>query len=116
VEALGLWLDELPNKDCTVLKLRLKGTLGLAERAALDRTLADAALVFAGLERRDGVAIAPDDADLEALALSGFARATLDELARRQGDEAAGDALALLYRLAGGGGGSRVHPPIGGVR
>jgi DNA repair exonuclease SbcCD nuclease subunit len=116
VDALGLWLDEIPNKDCTVLKLRLKGTLGLAERAALDRALADAAAVFAGLERRDDLSIAPDEADLAALGLSGFARATLDELAARKGDEAAGDALALLYRLAGGR--SPEAPPItlGGSR
>ncbi len=117
IDALGLWLDEIPTKDTTVLKLRLKGTLGLAERAALDRTLADAQALFAGLERRDDLAIAPGDLDLAALGLSGFARSTLDELARRKGDEAAGDALALLYRLAGGGG-SRTHPPIplGGSR
>jgi len=102
VDALGLWLDGLPQKDRTVLKLRLKGTLGLAERAALDRTVAEARTVFAGLERRDDIAVAPGEADLAALRLGGFARATLDDLAARKGDEASGDALALLYRLAGG--------------
>jgi DNA repair exonuclease SbcCD nuclease subunit len=102
VDALGLWIDELPGKDCTVLKLRLKGALGLAERAALDRMLDEAKALFAGLERRDDLAIAPGEADLLALGLSGFARATLDDLATRECDETAGDALALLYRLAGG--------------
>ncbi len=102
VDALGLWLDELPEKDLTVVKFRLKGTLGLADRAALDRTLAEARAVFAGIERRDDLAVAPGDTDLAALGLRGFARSTLDDLAARAGDEAAGDALALLYRLAGG--------------
>jgi DNA repair exonuclease SbcCD nuclease subunit len=102
MDALGLWLDGLPEKDSTVVKLRLKGTLGLGERAALDRMLAEARDVFAGIERRDDLAIAPGDADLGRLGLGGFARATLDDLAARAGDEAASDALALLYRLAGG--------------
>jgi DNA repair exonuclease SbcCD nuclease subunit len=100
VDALGLWLDELPAKDTTVVKLRLKGTLGLADRAALDRMLAEQAHVFAGLERRDRFSLAPGEGDLAALGLRGFARATLDSLVAREGDEAAGDALALLYRLA----------------
>jgi DNA repair exonuclease SbcCD nuclease subunit len=115
VDALGLWLDEFPAKERTVLNLRLKGTLGLAERAALDRTLFEAQALFAGLKRRDTIAIAPREEDLAALSLGGFARATLDDLAGRKGDEAAGDALALLYRLAGGGG-SPAAPPIGGRR
>ena len=102
VDALGLWLDGLPEKDSTVVKLRIEGTLGLAERAALDRMLAEARAVFAGIERRDDLAVAPGDADLAALGLGGFARAALDDLAAKKGDEASGDALALLYRLAGG--------------
>lgn len=115
VDALGLWLDEMKDKDCTVLKLRLRGTLGLAERAALDRTLFEAQAVFAGVERRDDLTIAPGEQDLAALGLSGFAQAALDDLSGRKRDEAAGDALALLYRLAGRGG-SPVPPPIGGIR
>lgn len=102
VDDLGLWLAGLEEKDATVVKLRLSGTLGLAERAALDRMLADTRELFAGLERRDDLVVAPRDADLVALGLGGFARATLDELVARKGDEAGGDALALLYRLAGG--------------
>ncbi len=101
VDALGLWLDELPDKDCTVLKLRLDGSLGLAERAALDRVLAEAREVFAGLQRRGDPGVTPRDEDLAALRLGGFARVALDELVARK-DEASGDALALLYRLAGG--------------
>lgn len=99
VDALGLWLDGLPDKDRTIVKLKLKGTVGLAERAALDRMLLEQRDVFAGLERCDDLATAPGENDLAALGLRGFARATLDDLAARDG-EAAGDALALLHRLA----------------
>lgn len=100
VDALGLWLDEFPGKDRTVVKLRLEGSLGLSDRVALDRMLAEQAHVFAGLKRNDKFVLAPRDGDLVALGLRGFARATLDTLAARGDDEAAGDALALLYRLA----------------
>jgi DNA repair exonuclease SbcCD nuclease subunit len=112
VDALGLWLDGLEDKHTTVVKLKLKGTLGLAERTSLDRTLAHAREVFAAVERCDNLAIAPSGADLDALGLAGFARATLDDLAGR-GDAEAFDALTLLYRLA-----APEAPPIpaGGVR
>jgi DNA repair exonuclease SbcCD nuclease subunit len=101
VDALLAWLDALPDKETTVVKLRLKGTLGLAERAKLDRLLADARALFAGVQARGGVAVAPGASDLAALGLTGFAKEALDELAAAA-DEEAGDALALLYRLAGG--------------
>ncbi len=101
VDALGLWLDEQPQKDSTVVRLRLRGSVGLAELAALDRLLAEARDLFAGIQRRGKPGIIPRDEDLAALRLGGFARAALDELVARK-DKTAGDALALLYRIAGG--------------
>ena len=62
--------------------------------------------VFAAVEtwhRQTDLAVLPDDLDLSALGLAGFARATVEDLTARRDDPAARDALALLYRLAGGG-------------
>jgi len=105
---LAEWIDGLPDKDRTVLKLRLRGALGLADRAALEARLADAGTLFAAVERRtQDLLSAPGEDDFTALDLSGFARDALDVLTRlAQGQDAqapvARDALALLYRLVQG--------------
>ena len=46
----------------------------------------------------------PDDADVEALGLTGFAASAAAELAAEVDDPEALDALALLHRLAATGG------------
>jgi DNA repair exonuclease SbcCD nuclease subunit len=100
VDAVGRWLDGRTGKDCTIVKLRCEGALGLRARARLDEILELSRDLFAAIEVRDGdLALLPDD--LGELGLTGFAKATADRLAAGD-DPAARDALALLYRLGGG--------------
>ncbi|KAB1654835.1 DNA repair exonuclease [Pseudoclavibacter chungangensis] len=110
VDALERRLDELSDKDRTAVWLALGGTLSTAAAARLDAMLDEKREVFARLEhwaRHTDLVVVPDGHDFADLELGGFARAALDELverAAREGDDAAaaGDALGLLYRLAGG--------------
>lgn len=110
VSAVREWLDDIGDKRRTVVRLSLVGTLSLRERAELDQVLALSAERFAAVDQwqaTSDLAVRPDDGDLAALSLSGFAdeafRQLLDE-ARGRGEDAgvARDALALLYRLAKG--------------
>ncbi|MHC4578732.1 MAG: metallophosphoesterase family protein [Planctomycetota bacterium] len=102
VEALGTWLEGLPDKDRTILKLSFRGALGLDARGRLDALLGAFADLFAAIEERDReLTLLPDD--LAGLGLTGFAKATMEKLAARD-DATARDALALLFRLAGGAG------------
>ncbi len=108
VEALAQWLEAVPSKQTTVVKLALRGTLNLAASAKLEEILERNGLTFASLntwERHTDLVVAPDDADLEELTISGYVREGLRELrdqAATPGDDAivARDALNLLYRLA----------------
>ncbi len=110
VDALAADLESLPDKDRTAVWLALKGTLSTAQMARLDAVLDAAGDLFARLDhwsRHKDLHVLADDADFGRLGLSGFAQDALEELlSRAQGGEeqsaVAGDALALLYRLAGG--------------
>jgi DNA repair exonuclease SbcCD nuclease subunit len=98
-------------KDRTVLRLSLRGTLTVAERAELDDLLAAQEHLFASVrlwQRHTDLGIRLAGGELAALGLSGYASqaaARLAELAAPGGaDEAAraaADALTLLHRLAG---------------
>lgn len=108
-ERVHRFLDALPDKQRTIVKLSLVGQLSLADMARLDTTLDLAADLLAALERwerRSELVALPDDADFEGLGLSGFAADALHDLrevASGTGDDAlvASDSLGLLYRLAG---------------
>lgn len=107
VEQLATDLDALPRKDTTIVKLGLRGGLPLRAMARLEDVLAEAQHKFAAITRsksRTELVLLPDDLDLDELGLAGFARTAAEKLAARQDDPTAADALALLYRLAGGGG------------
>jgi DNA repair exonuclease SbcCD nuclease subunit len=103
-------LDDQPAKDRTILRLACVGTLSLRDAARLEEALERAGDVYAAVERwapAEDLAVLPDDEDLAALDLSGFAQATADELraiaAGAGGEErTAREALALLYRLSRG--------------
>ncbi len=110
LDTLGDWLDELPDKSTTILKLSFQGTLHLMDRLRLDVIL-DRARALVGAvelwERQTELAVITDETDFGDLGLTGFADATLRELqavATTPGPagETANDALALLFRLAGG--------------
>ncbi len=114
VELLRRRLQGMDAKSRTAVWLRLSGTLSTAAHARLQEVLDEASELFAKLdawERHTDLAVMPENADFEALGLTGFARQALDDLesvARGEGNHsdadvsAAQDALALLYRFAGG--------------
>ena len=105
LEFLDARLGALPAPERTALRLTCEGTLTLRQRARLDDVLAGHAPVLAALEvDTDELVTRPDDADVEALGLSGFAASAATELAAAADDAEALDALALLHRLAAAGG------------
>jgi DNA repair exonuclease SbcCD nuclease subunit len=106
---LDLNLDLMPDKDRTVLRLGLIGSLTVTDRAALDACLDKYSRLFASLRVWDShsdLAVIPADGEFSDLGIGGFAAAAVEELVEtaRAGDaETAGDAqaaLALLLRLA----------------
>lgn len=133
LEALDRKLAEVPDKERTVVRLGLRGTLGLAQHARLEATLERHADVLAALhrpEQHSDVVLVGDD-DLGELGLGGFLASALEEIredaaavhgtiegaARAEGlrepavfrpglpddETSARDALFLLYRLTQGG-------------
>ena len=105
---LDLNLDLMPDKDRTVLRLALIGSLTVTDRAALDACLDKYSRLFASLRVWDShsdLAVIPADGEFTDLGIGGFAAAAVEELVEtaRTGDaETAGDAqaaLALLLRL-----------------
>jgi DNA repair exonuclease SbcCD nuclease subunit len=112
---LDLNLDLLADKDRTVVRLALTGTLTVTDRAALDACLDKYARLFAWLglwERHSQLAVVPADGEFADLGIGGFAASAVDELVTtaRSGDgESALDAqgaLALLLRLTAAGSGA----------
>ncbi|MEV0797080.1 metallophosphoesterase [Kribbella sp. NPDC050281] len=103
--ALEDWFAELPEKERTYVRLAGDGSLTLPLLSRLDAMIDAQGEVFASVERWAKfwtVRPAPDTADLDALQLSGPARAAMEELrqALAGGDEGAGAALSLMHRLA----------------
>jgi DNA repair exonuclease SbcCD nuclease subunit len=109
VEALWKALEEIENKERTVVRLTLVGSLSLSLQEVLQNHLLAASDVFGAFEvREDALLLVPDDADFAKLGFSGFADGTVQRLRSKiaqGGDEsvAARDALMLLLRLARGG-------------
>ena len=106
VDALRDWLETPDNKERCIVRASLRGQVSVAQRARVDQMVDHFTDLLGGLEVRDGeggLAVVPDDADLDDFGVSGYARAALSDLAElAQSDEhavAAQDALELLYRL-----------------
>src|SRR5271163_1403499 len=106
---LDLNLDQMTDKDRTVVRLALTGSLRVTDRAALDACLDRYARLFADLRTWDShtdLAVIPAAAEFTDLGIGGFAAAAVDELVAtaRNGDaQSAVDAqaaLALLLRLS----------------
>lgn len=75
-------LDALPDKDRTVLRLGLQGTLGLAQHARLEELLERHAQLFGALHRpsqHTDLVLAGDD-DLVDLGLRGFLASAAEEI------------------------------------
>ncbi|MGB3352575.1 MAG: exonuclease SbcCD subunit D [Mycobacterium sp.] len=108
---LDINLDLMPDKERTVIRLGLTGSLTVTDRAALDACLDRYARLFAALvpwDKQTDIAVMPADGEFDDLGIGGFAVAAVDELvatARSTGEDAedARAALALLLRLAEGG-------------
>ncbi len=108
VEALRKSLEEIENKERTVIRLNLIGSLSLSLLGTLQNHLLAAKDVFGAFDAREDDLIAvPGDTDFTDLGFSGFADATVQRLRSRiveggdEGAEARG-ALMLLLRLARG--------------
>ena len=105
IQKLEDFFAELPEKERTYVRLAADGSLPLPLLSRLDAMVDAQGEVFASVERWAKfwtVRPAPDAADLDALQLSGPARAAMEELrqALAGGDEGAGAALTLMHRLA----------------
>jgi DNA repair exonuclease SbcCD nuclease subunit len=104
---LDINLDLMPDKERTVVRLGLTGSLTVTDKATLDACLDKYARLFAALtlwERNSEIAVLPADGEFDDLGIGGFAAAAVDELvatARSDGEDAddARAALALLLRL-----------------
>jgi DNA repair exonuclease SbcCD nuclease subunit len=107
VADLDINLDLMPDKERTVVRLGLSGSLTVTDKAALDACLDKYARLFAALvpwDKQTDVAVIPADGEFDDLGIGGFAAAAVDELvgtARSDGEDAddARAALALLLRL-----------------
>jgi DNA repair exonuclease SbcCD nuclease subunit len=105
LKALEDWFAEMPEKERTYVRLAAHGSLTLPLLSRLEAMVDAQGEVFASVERWAKfwtVRPAPDAGDLDALQLSGPARAAMEELrqALAGGDEGAGAALTLMHRLA----------------
>ena len=106
VAALKTSLEEIVNKDRTVMRLNLVGSLSLSLRGALEHHLIAAQDVFGAFDVRDvSLLLLPDDTDFADLGFSGFAGGTVQRLRKTVAEGtvesgAARDALMLLLRLA----------------
>lgn len=107
---LDLNLDHLNDKERTVVRLALTGSLTVTDRSNLDSCLDKYARLFAWLgtwDRHTEIAVLPADGEFDNLGIGGFAAAAVAELVdtARCNDEAAlaaQGALALLLRLTKG--------------
>lgn len=129
LDALDERLDGLQDKERTLVRLALRGTLGLAQHARLDGLLERHGQLLGALHRpaRHQDVVLVDEGDLGDLGLGGFLASAAEQIraeafepaghartdhspepaAFRAGlpddEESARDALALLYRLTRGG-------------
>ncbi len=108
VTDLDINLDQLPDKDRTVVQLALTGSLSVGDRAALDACLDRYSRLFAWVDTwksHTDLVVIPADGEFTDLGIGGFAADAVEELvaAARSGETGAADdahaALALLLRL-----------------
>ena len=107
IDALRAWIENLGNKERTVVKLRFLGSLSLSLHSELENLIYHAQEILGALETRmDDLIIIPEDTDFTELGFSGFASNTVERLRQNIQDSrpdavTSRDALALLVRLAG---------------
>ena len=106
VESLRKKLENIPNRERSVVKLVLKGSLTLSLQGVLQNHILAAKDVLAGsVINEDNLLVIPNDTDFTNLGFSGFADATVKRLRDKidQGGlegTVARDAFMLLLRLS----------------
>jgi DNA repair exonuclease SbcCD nuclease subunit len=106
VESLRKKLEDIPNRERSVVQLVLKGSLTLSLHGVLQNHILAAKDVLAGsVINEDDLLVIPNDTDFTNLGFSGFADATVKRLRDKidqDGSEGAvaRDAFMLLLRLA----------------
>jgi DNA repair exonuclease SbcCD nuclease subunit len=106
IESLRKKLEDIPNRERSVVKLDLKGSLTLSLHGVLQNLLLSAKDVLAGsVIKEDNLLVIPNDTDFTDLGFSGFADATVKRLRDKidqGGTEGtiARDAFMLLLRLS----------------
>ena len=106
VESLRKKLENIPNRERSVVKLVLKGSLTLSLQGVLQNHILAAKDVLAGsVINEDNLLVIPNDTDFTNLAFSGFADATVKRLRDKIDQGAlegtvARDAFMLLLRLS----------------
>lgn len=107
--AIEEFLQSIGDKELTVVRLTVKGTVSLRDHARLITIIEKFDDLFAGVhesETRSQLVVVPNDADFSDLAVTGYAQTAVDRLrkmAEGEGTRAdqARDALSLLVRLIG---------------
>lgn len=101
VARLAAWLQALPQKSATLLRLELTGSLSLQARDRLDQLLQDSGEALAHLRLRDQhLQVAPTDTELDALCSEpGYLSRAVQRLQALDDAQQRADALRLLYRL-----------------
>jgi DNA repair exonuclease SbcCD nuclease subunit len=106
IESLRKALEDIENKERTVVRLTLVGSLSLSLQAVLQNHLLAAGDLFGAFEvREEALLVVPDDADFAELGFSGFADGAVQRLRAKIAEggaesAVARDALLLLLRLA----------------
>ena len=109
ITAIEDFLQGVENKEHTVIRLTLVGTVSLRDHARLVEIIERFDDLFAGVhesELRSDLVVVPNDEDFADLSVSRFAATAVEKLRLTadsggpDGDEAR-DALALFVRLAG---------------
>ena len=107
IDVLRAWVENLENKERTVIKLRFVGALSLSLHSELEELISHGQEILGAVETRmDNLTVIPEDADFTDLGFSGFASSTVERLRSNVEDSGpdavtSRNALALLVRLAG---------------
>jgi DNA repair exonuclease SbcCD nuclease subunit len=107
IEALRQMLEDLDQKERTIIKVNLVGSISLTQEGVLRQSLDSISEVFASFQINDtDLLVVPDDADFSNLGFSGFVETTVAQLRGQMTGEtpekqSARDALMLLLRLRG---------------
>lgn len=94
-------LKAMPQKETTVVKYSLVGTVDLSTKELLESGIATLAPLFAALyehQRLMDLVLEPSEDDLDALGFHGWVAAAIEEFLEAE-DDTSKDALNLLFRL-----------------